>query len=241
MSKSKKALVNTTVVALIIIVYQLLPKNIDFSFLPIGMASFLGYAVYILGYVFSFVYTLVLYSVLILVWGKSKYLLEKPLFDKSLPFAKRFNIGKLVILFVADFLLDAVIGIVGGIVTNFVVISIIDSVWVVLQWLVFYFMIMGRGHSIVKKPKYTLAWCLIILPVTAVCTIIVSYIATQTQSIDQMNMFGVLEMLSYSERIGNVDFVLSIIVTLTLVFFHTLSVPEEVPLETSNKSAELTE
>ena len=233
MSKSKKSLVNTTVVALIIIVYQLLPKNIDFSFLPIGMASFLGYAVYILGYVFSFVYTLVLYSVLILVWGKSKYLLEKPLFDKSLPFAKRFNLGKLVLAFVVSvlsYLVNYATSMLSYIVCpDFNLGLALSGVYMSVFWIVLYFIIAGKGHNIFKNLKHAVISLAVILLATAVLTIVgIGYI--RMMNVQGGNITDYIEILEYSTRMRYFEVLSNIIIVCTFVFFHTLSAPEEVPL-----------
>ncbi len=226
MSKSKKALVNTALVALIMIVYQLLINHV------------MG----ILQYVLYFPYNLVLFSVLILVWGKNKYLLEKPLFDKSLPFAKRFNIGKLVLAFVISalsYLLNYVTAVISLAVYPDLNLAL-GSVYMTLFWIVLYFVIVGKGHNIFKKPKHAVISLAVILLATAVRTIVdIGYI--RMMNAQSGNITDYIAMLEYSTRMGYLEVLSSIIVICTLVFFHTLSVPEEVPLETSNKSAELTE
>ncbi len=70
---------------------------------------------------------------------------------------------------------------------------------------------------------------------------IVSNIAVQMQVSNETNVFGVLETISDADNIGTVNVVLSSLITATLVFLHTLSVPEEVPLEAVTEEAEATE
>lgn len=70
---------------------------------------------------------------------------------------------------------------------------------------------------------------------------IVSNISVQMQVSNETNVFGVLETISDADNIGTVNVVLSSLITATLVFLHTLSVPEEVPLEAVTEEAEATE
>ncbi len=237
MSKIKKALVNTALVALVMVAYQLLIRNINLGFLPMEVAI---NATLAFEFVLSFIYGLVLFSLLILIWGKNKYLLAKPLFDKSQPILKRFNIGKLAIVLVVNLLIIVVRDVIRIILTDFGI-SYFDCLWAVLCWFVYYFVIVGKGHSIFKNPKYALTSFLIILPITVVCSMIVSNIAAQMQAMNETNIFGVLETISYADNIGTVNTVLSSLITATLAFFHTLSAPEAEPLEAVTEAAEVTE
>lgn len=235
MSKTKKAFVNTVLVALIMVTYQLLIKNL--SFLPTEVAI---NATIAFEHARSIVYLFVLFSLLILIWGKNRYLLEKPLFGKSQPFLKRLNIGKLAVVLVVNFLIIVIRNVIRIILTDFGI-SYFDCLWAVLCWFVYYIIIVGKGHSIFKNPKYALTSFLIILPITVICSMIVSNIAVQMQVSNETNVFGVLETISYADNIGTVNVVLSSLITATLVFLHTLSVPEEVPLEAVTEEAEATE
>lgn len=235
MSKTKKAFVNTALVALIMVTYQLLIRSL--SFLPTEVAI---NATIAFEHARSIVYLFVLFSLLILIWGKNRYLLEKPLFGKSQPFLKRFNIGKLAVVLVVNFLIIVIRNVIRIILTDFGI-SYFDCLWAVLCWFVYYIIIVGKGHSIFKNPKYALTSFLIILPITVICSMIVSNIAVQMQVSNETNVFGVLETISYADNIGTVNVVLSSLITATLVFLHTLSVPEEVPFEAVTEEAEATE
>lgn len=244
MSKSKKALINTALVALIMIVYQLLPNNFDLSFLPTETAVVAVKFLSVLQYILSIIYNLILYSVLILIWSKNKYLLEKPLFDKSLPFAKRFNLNKLVLAFVVSvlsYLLNYVTAVISLVICpDFNLWIALSGVYMSLFWLVLYFVITGKGHNILKSPKYAVFSFAVILLATVVRTIVdIGYITMM--NVQSGNILDYAMLLDYSTRVGYVDVLSSFAVACALVFFHVLSAPEEVPLETSDKAEKVTE
>ncbi|MBQ8624094.1 MAG: hypothetical protein IJ424_06985 [Oscillospiraceae bacterium] len=247
MSKTKKALINTASVAMIMIVYHLLPNSFDFGFLPIEIASDVIRLINILQYILVFVHNLILFSVLILIWNKNKCLLEKPLFDKSLPFAKRFNLDKLVVAFAVSalsYLVNYVTAMLSYIVCpDFNLRLALSAVYMSLFWIVFYFAIAGKGHNIFKKSKYVILSSVIILLLTVISIIVnIGYIVMMNSSFAQNgNINSYLSMTDYSTYMVYFNVFSKVIVVSVIVFFHTLSAPEEVPLEPTSESAEVTE
>lgn len=244
MSKTKKALVNTVLVALVMVAYQLLINNVNLGFLPMEVAI---NATLAFEFVLSFIYSFILFSLLILIWGKNKYLLAKPLFDKSQPILKRFNIGKLVLLFATSacfHMVSYMIRIISFIISaDFNLELVIGSAYMALFWLVLYFIVAGKGHHIFQKSKYGIFAGAIILLVTVVCTVVNIRYFMMMESLPAQsgNISAYIVTLEYSEYSAYANTFSSIVAVSVLVFFHTLSAPEAEPLEAVTEATEVTE
>lgn len=238
MTKKKKALVNSVIIALIIIVPQLL-LNYLASIAESNAVQLLIYAV-------RLVTNAVLFSAFILVCHNNKVLVERPLFDASLPFIRRYNIDRLILLFVV-FLAFSVVNSIFSVIAYMFwpeldLVYALSGVSNSLLWLVAYIVTVGKGDNIFKSNYKGIAIVLIILLTIAATIANVKHITMMHNlHLQGGNIHSFEELAEMSTFMNRFNVVMDAARVCIFVALHTLLVTEDESLSPLTEENSVTE